>query len=284
MNAFKTALLMTLMTFVFVFFGGVLAGPRGVVFALIFALVMNFISYWFSAQAVLAFYKAKEITRNDAPEFYSIIERLARKADLPMPRVCIIPSPQPNAFATGRNPENAVVAATEGLLNMLDSREIEAVMAHELAHVKHRDILIATVVATFAGAISSIAWFAKWGMIFGGMRGNDDDSSGLEVLVLAIVAPIIALIVQMAISRSREYHADEYAGKLTGDPKALASALQRIHQGVAHIPMQAGPATAHMWISSPLSGKSLMTLFSTHPSMEDRVERLVEQSHEINAN
>lgn len=276
MNIIKTGFLMTLMTMLFIFIGGELGGRQGVIIALGFAVVMNFFSYWFSDKAVLAFYKAKEVDRNQAPELYDIVERLAKKADLPTPRVCIIPSEQPNAFATGRNPEHAVVAATEGLLRMLDRSEIEAVIAHELAHIKHRDILIATIVATFAGAISSIAWFVKWGAIFGGMRGDDEDGGGIGGLVLAIVAPIIALIIQMAISRSREYHADQFAGELTGNPRALASALERLHLGAQQIPMQAGPATAHMWISSPLSGKSLAGLFSTHPSMEDRIEKLLE--------
>jgi len=283
MNFFKTALLMAAMTMLLVFAGAALAGQGGVVVALVISVVMNFFSYWFSDKIVLAMYRAQEITRSDNARLYGIVEKLVQKTGLPMPKVYIIPSATPNAFATGRNPSHAAVAATEGLLRILNEREIEGVLAHELAHVKHRDILIGSIVGTMAGAISSVAWMAKWGAVFGGF-GRDDDRNGgaLAMLAMAIVAPIAALLIQMAVSRSREYHADARAGEITGDPLALASALQKIHAGVERIPMyEAGPATAHLFIASPLTGRQFATLFSTHPAMEDRVNRLVEQAKTI---
>ncbi len=284
MNFFKTALLMAAMTALLVFVGGALAGQGGVAVALVISVAMNFFSYWFSDRIVLAMYHAQEVTRADSPRLYGIVERLAQKAGLPMPKVYIIPSATPNAFATGRNPSHAAVAATEGLLKLLNEREIEGVLAHELAHVKHRDILIGSMVGTMAGAISSIAWLAKWGAVFGGFSRDDDRGGGaLAMIALAIVAPIAALLIQMAVSRSREYHADARAGEITGDPLALASALQKIQAGVERIPMQeAGPATAHMFIASPLTGRQFATLFSTHPAMEDRVARLTEQARAMN--
>ncbi len=278
MNILRTGILMMVMTMLFVFIGGALGGQAGIVIALGFALVSNFFAYWFSDKMVLAMYRAKEIDRQSAPKLYEIVERIAARAELPMPKVYVIPNPSPNAFATGRNPEHAAVAVTEGLYHLLDDRELEGVLAHEMAHVKHRDILIGSIVGTMAGAISSLAWMAKWGAIFGGFS-RDDDNGGIALLALAIVAPIIALIIQMGISRSREYHADQKAGELTGDPMALAAALRKIHRGVEVAPMrEAGPATAHLFIASPLSGRALASLFSTHPNMEDRIERLQRQA------
>lgn len=275
MNMIKTGLLMMVMTMLFVFAGAALGGQAGIIFALGFAVISNFIAYWFSDRMVLAAYKAKEVDRNSAPALFEIVEKLAKRADLPMPRVYIIPSEQPNAFATGRNPQHAAVAVTEGLFRILDERALSGVLAHELAHVKHRDILIGSVAGTMAGAISSLAWMAKWGAIFGGVGRSDDDNGGIiGLLVMAIVAPLVALLIQMAISRSREYHADQYAAELTGDPRGLGEALKRIHQGVEALPMKAGPATAHLFIASPISGRALMNLVSTHPPMEKRVERL----------
>jgi len=282
MNILKTGLLMALMTFIFVVVGGALGGQGGMVMALGFALVGNLIAYYFSDKMVLAMYRARELNPSEAPELFEIIERLTKKAQMPMPKVYLIPSETPNAFATGRNPEHSAVAVTEGIYRLLPARELEGVLAHELAHIKHRDILIGTIVGVMAGAISSLAWMAKWGAIFGGLGGRDREGDGggaIGLLVLAILAPIIALLVQMAISRSREYHADQKAGELTGDPRALASALEYIHRGIERHPMpEAGPATAHLFIASPLTAKSFFTLFSTHPAMEDRVARLEAQA------
>jgi len=277
MNVLKTGLLMAVMTALFVFIGGALGGQVGIIFALGFAVVGNFFAYWYSDKLVLKMYRAQIVDRNTSPKLYEIVEHLAKRADIPTPKIAIIPNQQPNAFATGRNPEHAVVAVTEGILRMLNERELRGVIAHELAHVKHRDILIGSVVGVMAGAISSIAWMAKWGAIFGGF-GRDDDDNIIAVLALAIVAPLIALLVQMAISRSREYHADQYAGEITGDPRSLSQALVKIHGAVEAIPMQAGPATSHLFIANPLSGRAFASLFSTHPRMEERVKRLEAQA------
>ncbi|RJO67380.1 MAG: protease HtpX [Myxococcales bacterium] len=280
MNVLKTGILMAIMTAIFLFAGAALGGQQGLIFALAFAVIANFLTYWFSDKLVLKLYGAREVSYKDAPQFVESVERLAKRAGLPIPRVYVIPSMQPNAFATGRNPAHAAVAATEGLLRALDRRELEGVIAHELAHVQHRDILIGAIVGTMAGAVSSLAWMAKWGAIFGGASSRDDNDGGIiGALVLAIVTPILALLVQLAISRSREYHADQRAGELTGDPTALASALHKIHRFAAEIPMaQAGPATAHLFIASPLSGGGLLSLLSTHPPVEDRIERLRAQA------
>lgn len=281
MNMLKTGMLMMVMTAIFVFAGGALGGQTGIIIAVGFAVITNFGAYWFSDKMVLAAYRAQPIERNQAPKLFEMVERLAAKANLPMPKVYVIPNPQPNAFATGRNPDNAAVAVTQGLMQMLNEREIQAVLAHEIAHVKHRDILIGTIVGTMAGAISSLAWMAKWGMILGG--GRDNQQNPIVLLILAIVTPIVAVLVQMAVSRSREYDADRLAGELVDDPMALASALEKIHRGVQALPMDAGPATAHLFIASPLAGtgKSLMNLFSTHPPMEARVQRLTEQAERM---
>jgi heat shock protein HtpX len=273
MNIFKTAALMTGLTLVLLWAGNAFGGQSGMTIALIFALLMNVFSYWFSDKIILKMYRAQEASKAEAPELYEMVRRLARKADLPMPRVYIINQPQPNAFATGRNPEHAAVAVTTGIMRILNVDELEGVLAHELAHVKHRDILIGTVAATIAGAISYLAHMAQWAMIFG---GSDDDDGGnpFAAIVMMIVAPIAAMLIQMAISRSREYAADAGGARIAGNPRHLAGALKKLESASQQVPMQAEPATAHMFIVNPLSGKRMMKLFSTHPPMAERIARL----------
>ncbi len=277
-NTLKTAFLLTLLTVLFIAIGGLIGGKTGVVIAFGLALVMNFVSYWFSDKIVLSMYKAQEVTEADAPVLYGIVRKLATKGRLPMPKVYIIPSGTPNAFATGRNPQHAAVAVTNTLMNMLTEEELEGVLAHELAHVYGRDILISTIAATIAGAIMTLVDIFKWGMIFGGGNRDGEDSSPLGAaagIAMIIIAPIAAMLVQMAVSRSREYQADERGAALCGNPMALASALHKISYGVETAPMDdAKPATAHMFIINPLTGGSLMNLFSTHPPVEKRIERL----------
>lgn len=274
-NQIKTTLLLTLMTVFFVFIGRILGGGTGMVMAFIFAGAMNIFSYWYSDKIVLKMYKASEISPQDAPALYDIVKKLSDRANIPMPKICLIPQDAPNAFATGRNPENAVVAVTEGLLNRMDRLEIEGVIAHELGHVKNRDILIGTIAATMSGAIMVLANMAKWSAIFGGM-GRDDDNGGgvIELFVMAIIAPVAAALIQMAISRSREYLADGTAAALTGNSEGLASALEKLENYSKQIPMDASPSTAHMFIANPLSGQRLMSLFSTHPPIRERIARL----------
>jgi heat shock protein HtpX len=273
MNMLKTMLLMVFLTVMLIAIGGALGGRTGMTFALITAFGMNFITYWFSDKIVLRMYRARQVTESEAPELYSIVRRLAQKAGLPMPKVYMVDEDQPNAFATGRNPEHAAVAATTGILRILSREELEGVLAHELAHVKHRDILISTVAATIAGAISYLAQMAQWAMIFGGRR-DDEDSNPIAAIVMMIVAPIAAMLIQMAISRSREYSADEGGAEISGNPLYLANALKKLQIASQQIPMNANPATAHMFIVNPLSGGALMKLFSTHPPMEERIARL----------
>ncbi len=276
-NQFKTTVLLTLMTVFIMVVGRILGGQQGMVIALVLAGAMNFFSYWFSDKMVLRMYQAEEVTPSEAPDLYAMVEELAQRAALPIPRVYIIPQDAPNAFATGRNPENAVVAVTRGLLNLMSREEIKGVLAHEIGHVKNRDILIGTIAATMAGAVMMLASMAKWGAMFGGFRGNDEEGEGtgiVGVIVTAIIAPIAATLIQMAISRSREYLADATAAQLTGNPEGLAGALEKLGMYSGRIPMQAEPATAHMFIANPLSGQSLMSLFSTHPPIEERVARL----------
>lgn len=274
MNTLKTVFLMTLMMVLFIFVGNLLGGRTGMTVAFMFALAMNFGSYWFSDKVVLAMYKAKEVNGDSAPKLYGLVQELSQRASLPMPRVYVIENPTPNAFATGRDPKHAAVAVTTGILKILNTEELAGVIGHELAHVKHRDILIGTIAATFVGTITFVAQMASWAMMFG--RGNsDDDDSGLASLFLMIVAPIAATLLQLAISRSREYVADEGGAEISGVPLALASALEKLSmQNQAHPIMDAKPATAHMFIVNPLRGGGLMKLFSTHPSMEERVSRL----------
>ncbi|HTZ17344.1 MAG TPA: zinc metalloprotease HtpX [Dissulfurispiraceae bacterium] len=274
MNMLKTMVLMVFLTVLLMAIGGAVGGRTGLTFALIMAFGLNFVTYWFSDKIVLRMYSAREVTESEEPELYSIVRRLASKAGLPMPRVYIVDEDQPNAFATGRNPEHAAVAATSGILRILSREELEGVLAHELAHVKHRDILISTIAATIAGAISYLAQMAQWAMIFGGSRRDDDDGSPIAAIVMMIVAPIAAMLVQMAISRAREYSADEGGAEISGHPMYLANALKKLDMASKQIPMDANPATAHMFIVNPLSAGMLMRLFSTHPPMEERIARL----------
>ena len=277
MNRLKTTFLLSLLTVLMVFMGSALGGTTGMVFAFFMACAMNFFSYWFSDKLVLKMYGAREISEHDHPAFYGMVRQLACKAGLPMPRVYIIPSESPNAFATGRNPEHAAVAATEGILRVLTPDELEGVMAHELAHVRNRDILVGTIAATFAGAISMIGSMLQWGAILGAGRGDDEEGAGgmLGSLAVAIIAPIAAMLIQMAVSRSREYLADESGARICGRPLALANALRKLHTASHMIPMtEARPASAHLFIVSPLTGGGLRSLFSTHPPMEERIARL----------
>ncbi|MBU1170894.1 MAG: zinc metalloprotease HtpX [Proteobacteria bacterium] len=275
-NQIKTTVLLTLMTVFIMMVGRILGGPQGMVIALIFAGGMNFFSYWFSDKMVLRMYRAEEVSPTQAPDLYDMVGELAQKAGLPMPKVYIIPQEQPNAFATGRNPQNAVVAVTQGLLKLMSKEEIKGVLAHELGHIKNRDILIGTIAATMAGAVMMLANMAKWSAIFGGFRGKDDENGGgiIGVIVMAIIAPIAAMVIQMAISRSREYLADSTAAQITGNSEGLATALEKLGSYSGRIPMQAQPQTAHMFITNPLSGRSMANLFSTHPPIEERVARL----------
>ncbi|NUM71751.1 MAG: zinc metalloprotease HtpX [Ignavibacteriaceae bacterium] len=278
MNSLKTVFFMSLMTALFVVIGNLLGGNFGMIIGLGFAVVMNFGSYWFSDKIVLSMYGARQVDAASAPKLYLMVERLARNANLPMPKVYVMNNDTPNAFATGRNPKNAAVAVTTGILRLINDQELEAVIGHELAHVKNRDILIGSVAATFAGAITMIANMAQWAMIFG--RSDDEDSGGLiGGLVMMIVAPIAATMLQMAISRSREYIADRDGAQIAGNPMALASALAKLHNMNHDHPIQgAGPATAHMFIINPLSGGGVFKLFSTHPPVEERIKRLREQA------
>ena len=278
MNRLKTTLLLSLLTVLMVLMGSALGGKAGMITAFVMALGMNFFSYWFSDKIVLKMYGAHEIGEHDHPQFYGMVRRLAIKAGIPMPKVYIIPSDSPNAFATGRNPQHAAVAATEGILRILSPDELEGVMAHELAHVQNRDILVGTIAATFAGAISMIGSMLQWGALLGAGR-NDDEEGGagglIGSLVMAIIAPMAAMLIQMAVSRSREYLADETGARICGRPLALADALRKLHVASHSIPMQeARPASAHMFIVNPLTGGSLLSLFSTHPPMEERIARL----------
>jgi heat shock protein HtpX len=281
MNGFRTTILLALLTALVVWIGQMFGGPNGAVIALLMAGAMNFFSYWFSDKIVLKMYGAQEITANDDPELYSLVQDLATRAGLPMPRVYVIPEEAPNAFATGRNPEHAAVAVTQGIRRILNKRELTGVLGHELSHVKHRDILISTIAATLAGAISYLAYMAQWGMIFGGGSRDRDEGGGSNIfslLFMMIVAPLAAMLIQMAVSRSREYMADDGGARVTGDPLALASALRKLHMGAQNIPLQVSDATAnstaHMFIVNPLTAKGLASLFSTHPAMEERIARL----------
>ena len=277
MNNVKTVFFLGLRTGLLMFFGGLLGGKGGMMMALLFATAMNFGAYWFSDKIILRLYGCQEVDAHTAPELVAMVTRLSERANLPMPKVYLMENPVPNAFATGRNPQHAAVAATTGLLNMLDHDEIEGVMAHELSHVRHRDTLISAIAATVAGAIMMIAHMARWGAIFGG-RGDDEGGNPLVMLLTALIAPFAAMLIQMAISRSREFMADRGAADLTGNPQALARALMKI-SGVKINPGEYGfsPQTAHLMISNPFRGEGLMNLFSTHPTTEARVKALMEQ-------
>lgn len=269
MNWFKTFLLMGALTALVVLIGDWIGGSQGMVLAFGFAILMNFGAYWFSDKIVLSMYGAQEVTESQAPELFGIVRRLAVNARIPMPKVYIIPADQPNAFATGRNPDHAAVAVTEGIMRLLDEQELEGVLAHELAHIKNRDILIATIAATIAGAVMMLSRFA---LFFGGR--DDEDRNPLVMFIAIIVAPIAAMLIQLAISRQREYGADESGAQICGKPLALASALAKLERGKERIPMDANPATAHMFIVNPFSAQGIATLFSTHPPIPDRIARL----------
>lgn len=275
MNTIKTVLLMSVLTVLLVFVGNILGGSGGMTIAFLFAVIMNFGTYWFSDKIVLRMYKAQPVQREDNPELYRMTEELTARAGIPMPKLYIIPNDQPNAFATGRNPQNAAVAVTSGILKLLSREELMGVVAHELSHVKNRDILVGTIAATIAGAISMLANMAQWAMIFGG-RGSSDDRGGnpITLIVMMIVAPLAAMMIQMAISRSREFMADESGAKMVGNPLYLANALRRLDTTAKRIPMEANSATAHMFIVNPLRGGGFTKLFSTHPPMEERVAKL----------
>jgi len=278
MQTLKVFGMMTALTLIVVGIGSYFGGSGGAVLAFVMAAVMNFGMYWFSDRAVLAMYKARIIGPGDAPELYQMVDRLRQQAGLPMPVVALAASEQPNAFATGRNPEHAVVCMTAGILRLLPPRELEGVIAHELAHIKHRHMLVGTVAATLAGAVAMIASIARWGLILGTGGRDDRDSNPLALLVMAIVAPLAAMIVQMAISRQNEFQADATAALITRDPTGLASALQRIEAYAQRIPMDVNPAAAQLAIINPLSGsgRALIGLFRTHPETEDRIARLRE--------
>ncbi|MDY6989404.1 MAG: zinc metalloprotease HtpX [Thermodesulfobacteriota bacterium] len=275
-NSIKTALLLGALTGLMMFIGRYLGGNQGMVIAFVFAIIMNFGAYWFSDKIVLKMYRARPVSEAEAPDLHRMVRQLAQQACLPTPKICIMPSESPNAFATGRNPEHAVVAVTQGILRLLDENELRGVLAHELAHVKHRDILIGSIAATLAGAIMMVASMARLAALFGGFGGRDDDDGGgmIGLIAMSILAPMAAMLIQMAISRSREYAADAAGASFSGSPSGLASALKKIAASSRRVPMRAEPATAHMFIMNPLSGKSLMNLFSTHPPVEKRIERL----------
>jgi len=275
-NTVKSTLLLGLLTGLFLLIGGFLGGRSGMVVAFGFAVVMNFFSYWFSDKIVLAMYGARPIEEGDAPVVSRIVRGLATKARIPMPRLYLIPSDSPNAFATGRSPQHAAVAVTEGILRIMDEQELEGVLGHELSHVLNRDVLTSTIAATIAGAIMMLANMAKWGAMFAGAR-RDDNEGGMNpiaLLVTALLAPIAAVVIQMAISRSREYEADASGARLTHNPLGLASALGKLEQATQVVPMNASPATAHLFIVNPLSGRAFLNLFSTHPPIEERIARL----------
>jgi heat shock protein HtpX len=280
-NTMKTTLLLGLLTGLILWIGGALGGQNGIVIALIFAAVMNMGAYWFSDKVVLSMYRAKEVDPAQAPGLYRLVERLAQKAGIPTPRVFIIPSESPNAFATGRNPEHAVVAVTHGILRLMNDEELEGVLAHELGHVKNRDILISSVAATLAGAVMMLASMARFAALFGGFGGRDDEDRGgglLGFLFMALFAPLAALLIQMAISRTREFKADATGAAIAGNPAGLARALEKLGVATKRIPLQANPATSHLFIVNPLSGQGLLGLFSTHPPLEERIRRLLGRS------
>lgn len=277
---FKTFILMAALTALFMFAGEALGGRGGMIFALIMAGVMNISAYWFSDKMALAMSGAREVSRTEAPQLHEVVEELASRAGLPKPRVYIIDNPTPNAFATGRNPEHAAVAVTQGLLQILNRDELAGVLAHELGHVKNRDVLISSVAAVMAGAISYLATMAQWAMIFGGFSRDNDEGAGglLGGLAMMIVAPLAAMLIQLAISRSREYQADRTGAALHGRPQDLASALQRLEDANHRLPMQVNPATAQMYIVNPLTAGTVANLFSTHPPIQERIRRLLDMT------
>jgi heat shock protein HtpX len=275
-NTFKTAFLLTLLTLLLMFIGRAFGGQNGMLLALVFAAVMNFVSYFYSDKIALAMYRAQPVTREELPRAYAAVERLTQKIGIPMPKIYVIPNESPNAFATGRNPQHASVAVTQGILTLLNDEELEGVLAHELGHVNNRDILISSVAATVAGAITMLASMGRFAMIFGGMGGDREENrgGGLGALLMLILAPIAASLIQLAVSRSREYQADATGAHFTGNPYALASALTKLDTYSRRLPLQATPSTAHLFIIQPFLGMNLGNLFSTHPPIAKRIERL----------
>src|SRR5213080_3936350 len=275
-NMFKTAILLAVLTAMLILIGGAIGGRQGMMMAFIFAIAMNFFSYWFSDKIVLSMYGAQPIDEAQAPRLYAILRRLTTRAQIPMPPVYLIPTDTPNAFATGRNPEHAAVAVTEGIMRVLDEDELEGVLAHELSHVTNRDVLISTIAATLAGAITYLAHMAQWAAIFGGRSRDDEEGGGnpLVMMLFAVLAPIAAMLVQFAVSRSREFQADASGARLAGRSYGLAKALEKIEVASRLEPLPANPATAHLFIVNPLSGQSFARLFSTHPPTEERIARL----------
>jgi heat shock protein HtpX len=275
-NTFKTAFLLTLLTLLLMFIGRFFGGQNGMLLALAFAAVMNFVSYFYSDKIALAMYRAQPVTREELPRAYAAVERLTQKIGIPMPKIYVIPNDSPNAFATGRNPQHASVAVTQGILNLLTDEELEGVLAHELGHVNNRDILISSVAATIAGAITMLASMGRFAMIFGGMGGDRDDrrGGGIGALLMLILAPIAATLIQLWVSRTREYDADATGAHFTGNPYALASALAKLDAYSRRLPMQATPSTAHLFIIQPFLGMNFGSLFSTHPPIAKRIERL----------
>jgi len=276
MNHFKTFVLMVVLTIIFVAVGSLIGGQTGAYIAFLIALIMNFVSYWFCDKIVLAMYRAKPVDESEAPELYRIVASLAQKAAIPMPKIYIIEHDSPNAFATGRNPSRGVVAVTTGILRLLSRDELKGVLAHEISHIKHRDILIQTVAATLAGAITMIANWARFAAIFGGSRDDDEGGANIfSVIIFSMLAAFAAMLIQLAISRSREYLADEGGARLSGNPLFLSNALKKLHAGIAYNPMNdANPSTAPLFIVNPFSAKGVIALFSTHPPIEERIRRL----------
>ncbi len=276
-NMLKTFIFLAALTALFMVVGRMLGGQAGMTIALVFALGMNFFAYWFSDKMALAMSGAREVSPAEAPQLHAMVEKLAVSAGLPKPRVYIIDQDTPNAFATGRNPDHAAVAVTSGILRLLTHEELEGVLSHELGHIKNRDILISSIAAVFAGAISYLANMAQWALIFGGFGGNDDDDSGgvIGTIIMMIVAPLAAMLIQMAISRSREYLADATGAEICHHPEALASALQKLEEWNHRLPMQVNPATAQMYIVNPLTSGTIANLFSTHPPIQERIKRLL---------
>lgn len=277
-NQIKTVILLGGLTGLLLFIGATIGGKSGLLIGLIFAGLINFFSYWFSDKIVLKMYRAKELNKNEHNDIFSIVQEITNLAKLPMPKIYLIDTPQSNAFATGRNKNHAAIAVTSGIINILNKNELKGVLSHEISHIKNHDILISSVAATIAGVISYIAMMARWAAIFGGLGNRDENNSGIfELIILAIIAPIMAMIIQFAISRSREFLADETGAKIIHDPFSLASALEKIHNNVSNYPFQkmgSTEATAHLFIHNPFKGKSILNLFSTHPSVDERIKRL----------
>jgi len=280
-NFFKTAFLLTLLTMLLIWIGAAIGGRTGVIFAFAFALVMNFCAYWFSDKIVLTMYKAQPVQESQAPDLYAVVRRLSSSAGIPMPKIYMIPTEAPNAFATGRGPKHAAVAVTQGIVGLLSGDELEGVLAHEMAHVKNRDILIQSAVATVAGAVSMIAYMARWAAILGRGGGRRDSGNFIGLLAMTIVAPIAAMLIQLAISRTREYQADATGAHICRKPASLAHALSKLQDASKRIPLKANPSTAHMFIVNPLVGGGIAKLFSTHPPMEERIARLNAMAKEM---